>query len=261
MNGNGMALNRRWIQFPRTKKKASPHSSENMHGTCTIHCTGGFAGWECKYENNFINNFNRKIHLLDEIPATETTQRFIDYENAGMTFQADAKVQIPQNLKTGSLTFEALFSLPAGYKTGAGVLIGNYDNSSKEQINVEIYTNGKPRLYYKVKNKAYTINFTQDVRSDKRTHMAIVVDGKTGLLYLNGIIVESVDLPTTIPSVTNGYCIGGDNRTDNTQYFKGQIYGIAMFSDIRTQEEIAMDHILVPDGTESLLYAKYFAEE
>ena len=197
-----------------------------------------------------------------ETAALGAGERMIDYETeaAGRDFRAETKCEISETMETGPVTYEAVFSLPADYQARAGVLIGTYDNSSNDQINIEIYKNGIPRLYYKVNNNAYSISFTKDVRSDNRIHMAIVADGLTASLYLNGALAESVELPEKIPSVTEGYCIGGDNRTGNTQYFKGQVYAVNLFGDARTAEEIAMDRIMVARNADHLLFSKYFAE-
>ena len=63
------------------------------------------------------------------------------------------------------------------------------------------------------------------------------------------------------PKLTSGFCIGNDQRSDNAQYFKGTIYSVAMFSDVRTAKEIATDAITVTDDTEGLVYLKSFITE
>ena len=50
--------------------------------------------------------------------------------------------------------------------------------------------------------------------------------------------MQTVTLKTSLPKITSGFVIGGDNRKGNTQYFKGMIYAMNLFSDVRTSSEI-----------------------
>lgn len=50
---------------------------------------------------------------------------------------------------------------------------------------------------------------------------------------------------------TKAYTIGGDGRDGNTEYFKGNLRSVAVYSDIRTAEEIAAD--VDSPGTDSLI--------
>ena len=50
----------------------------------------------------------------------------------------------------------------------------------------------------------------------------------------------SITLPKA-SEYTHPLRIGGDYRNGNTNYFKGLIYSVALFSDIRTAEEIGTD--------------------
>jgi len=187
----------------------------------------------------------------------------IDYteSDAGLKLSSaeDAYV-VDEILSSKPKTFEASFFLPKSVKDRAGVLIGNYNNTSAEQINVEIYSNGLPRLYYKTNKKAYTYVFTTDVRSDSNTHLAITIDGLTATLYLNGVAKETIALEADIADALSNYKIGADSRASGTPYFKGTIYSVSIFDDVRTNEEIELDMIAVPSDSEGLLFSKYFAD-
>lgn len=186
----------------------------------------------------------------------------MDYtdSNAGKTFTvAEDVFSIDKTFDQTPRTFEATFRLPKSYTKRAGTIVGNYDGGSGEQINLEIYTNGTPRLYYKNSNgRAYTYLFTTDVRSDSITHLAITVEGSNALLYLNGELMETVAINSAYANSTQNFKIGADNRTSSPQYFKGTIYGVNLFGDVRTAEEIKLDRFLVPASADNLIFSKYF---
>ena len=198
-----------------------------------------------------------------EIIDDNTEVMVIDYSkpDAGINISSaeDAYV-IDKVLASNPKTFEASFYLPKSVSDRAGVLVGNYDNSTAEQINVEIYSNGNPRLYYKANNIAYTYLFTTDVRTGFNTHLAITIDGLTATLYINGVLKETITLKAELANATSNYKIGADNRVSSPPYFKGTIYSVTMFDDIRTPEEIALDAIMVPSDADGVLFSKYFAD-
>ena len=63
-----------------------------------------------------------------------------------------------------------------------------------------------------------------------------------------------------MPAVTDNFCVGGDNRPANEQYFQGELYGVHVFSDLRTAEEVAQDYRLVTADAEDVLYSAYYVE-
>ncbi len=201
------------------------------------------------------------VFVVSEI-RRDITQRVVDYTNAdGLTFNASEEPHdISDTLSSAPKTFEVTMQLPTSYYARAGVLVGNNDGVGSDLLNLEIYTNGCPRLWYKVSGGSYACQFTTDVRSDDMQHLAITIDGLTVSLYVNGVFAESVMLQKAIPSVTDNYCIGGDHRANNPQYFKGTIYAVHLFDDVRTAEEIARDAIMVTSDAEGLLYSQYFAD-
>ncbi len=197
-----------------------------------------------------------------EYVSSDEAGASIDFtrSGAGLKLSSVADVVSAGELTATPKTFEATFILPKSYTNRAGTLFGNYDGGTGEQINVEIYNNGKPRLYYKSNNKANTYLFATDVRSDSITHLAITVDGNTASLYLNGELKETVTISGTFASATSNFKIGADNRTENPQLFKGTIYGINIFGDVRSAEEIKLDRFIVTSSSQGLIYSKYFVD-
>ena len=197
-----------------------------------------------------------KLLSYRTVPKTDDTVSVKVFEDAaGLEAETlQGGVPVDTTFTSGPKTFEALIQLDKSYNQRAGILMGNYDKSTKDQINVEIYTYGKPRLFYQVNRAAYTYTFKTDIRSANMTHLAITVDGLTASLYLNGVLKETITLAAELPNVVSGYQIGSDNRTEKPQYFKGTIYSAAMFSDVRTAEEINLDRLMVTSDSDNLLY-------
>ncbi|MBO4860498.1 MAG: metallophosphoesterase [Clostridia bacterium] len=165
-----------------------------------------------------------------------------DPDTRGMYFTADALcttdiiVEMPK-------TFEAWVKVPEGYNERAGIILGNYEGTAA-CVNFEISTRGAPRIYFTDSNGRTTEQiFSCDVRTGDWAHVAIVNDSdNTKLLcYINGALAQTVSktMSCSVPEV--GYCIGGDRRSGNGQYFKGKISSVTVFSGVRTAEQIASD--------------------
>lgn len=200
-----------------------------------------------------------KILTISEYSKDFTAVSKKDYSNASgldttNLYRIDTLSSTPK-------TFEVTMQLSPTHSARAGTLIGNYDGSTADQINIEIYTNGQPRLYCKSGTTAYTYLFKTDIRSESLTHLAFTVNKLTASLYVNGVLTETVALTEAVPSAYNNYCIGGDNRSGNAQAFQGNIYAVNLFSDVRTSNEILFDAITVTEDVDNLLFSKYFLAE
>jgi len=166
-----------------------------------------------------------------------------------------------QPLTTLPMTFEAEIFFEAGLPTSlrGGAIWGNFANSESSCVNFEIGGAGHPRLYVidadgvKYDHTFYKIN----VYNGKWTHIAIVNDVENLELrcYVDGVLKEKITataLPTTISS-TRKVVLGGDQRKANAQYFKGKIRKFAIYSDVRTAEEIASDAVAEEFDTNSAI--------
>lgn len=161
-------------------------------------------------------------------------------------------------LSAAPKTYEAVVQLNPDYSDRAGVIIGNYTGGNEGQINIEVYNDGKLRFYYKTGGVGYTYLFKTDIRSLDPVHIAVTINGSRVNLYIDGVLKEAFTANPALPVVTNNFCVGGDNRAGNTQNFKGTIYSVNMFDDVRTAKEITLDAKLVTSDTEGLLYSKYY---
>ncbi len=207
-------------------------------------------------------NCSKLLQCIKSPHSTDIVEHIVFANKDGLHTDAQTGgYRIEDGLAGAPYTFEATIWLDRSYSQRAGVIMGNYDGSAADQINLEVYTNGKLRLYYKVNGVAYTYNFKTDIRSNIPIHIALTVDGLTAKLYINGKLTETATLTAELPAVKNNFVVGSDNRQGNAQYFKGTIYTACMFSDVRTAEEIAVDHYMVPGNTEDLVFAKSFLTE
>ena len=167
----------------------------------------------------------------------------LDPDARGTYFTADDIRRSGAPLPAMPATFEAVIKLPRGYNERGGVILGNYGTGSA-CVNFEVSSRGCPRIYY-VDNagKVNEYVFTCDVRTGDWAHLAIVNDAKSGRLicYIDGERTQIVSKKIVSDLPASEFCIGGDLRSGNAQYFKGKIARIALFSDVRTDEEIAAD--------------------
>ena len=201
-----------------------------------------------------------KILTVREIAKVGNS--YMDYSgHAGMKPSTEELFKLDNALATDARTYEMSFVLPTSTPDAlrGGVLFSNYDGGAGDQISIEIYTNGQARFWYKKGGVSSYALFAADVRSDSLTHLAFTVDGSDISLYINGVYSETITMQLALPSVTDNFCIGGDYRYENAQYFKGTIYSVNVFGDVRTAEEIAMDTLLVSSDEDDLLYSKYFS--
>ncbi len=175
----------------------------------------------------------------------------------GMSFTSDAKISVG-SLSSVPLTIEAIVQLPKDFAARSGIIFGNYDGSSNDQLNLEIFENGAPRLYVKKNGVVKNYLFNADIRSDSPVHMAITVSGNEAKLYINGVLVDTVVLDFELPTLTEGFKVGGDNREGNVQYFKGTIYGLGLYSNARSAEQIVEDCLMMDSDAEELLYLSYY---
>lgn len=207
---------------------------------------------------------------------------------SGVDFSTAGKYPIPQNFSSQAYTIEAAIQLPTTVTGRAGVIVGSYD-STNPAFNLEIYNGGKPRLFVMtVENgvtKKYDYVFNTDIRvvvpevdtnADPAEageenpsgnegvtaappvvkHLAITIEPGLAKLYVDGVLVETKELDEFVfPTVGRMLVLGGDNRTGNSQAFVGTIYSVSVFSDIRTEEEIASDLVWADENDQHCTFS------
>lgn len=166
--------------------------------------------------------------------------------NEGRTFTAEDTFVTGKTISTYPKTYEAVIKVPKSYTGRGGVIFGNYNMSS--HINFELSSYGKPRFY--ICGKSYVFEDV-DIRSDEYVHLAITIENidSSALTadlkcYVNGTLKSTI----TGAEISKDFSVaslalGGDLRSDNTQYFKGTMKYAAAYSYARSAEQIAADCI------------------
>ncbi len=178
----------------------------------------------------------------------------IGLSDLGSSFYAGEHNTVSKSFPAVPDTVEAWISFPSdmGASTRGGVILGNYRDGAKGIFNVEIYRNGNPRMYYIDPNGAVVDKIFNKVNvyTGAWIHLAVVRDSaaKKAHCYINGTLSQSVDLDVTSFAPSSSLVVGGDCRSNNVQYFKGQIRSVAVYADARTEAEIAGDKNAMGSG-------------
>ena len=163
--------------------------------------------------------------------------------NNGISFDADTTYMLSNPLNSIPLTIEASFMLSKDIIGRGGVIFSNY-GSNGDVLSLEIYTNGNPRLYYTNESgdEVGYIFDECDVRSDKVIHMVMTFneESKAVSVYLDGQLVQTITVSKNIIDgiAHENFFIGGDVRTNNTQYFKGSLLSFSVYSNAKSASEI-----------------------
>ena len=176
-------------------------------------------------------------------------------EGDGLTFKEDGIYKVIEAYEESPNTFEAWIKVGTNVTGRAGVIIGNYGHGTPN-VSFEIHSNGAPRLFITDENNNNSDYIFKNVRvnTGQWIHLSIVRDAtdKKVYCYVNGELKETkTDNYTGNPEVVRSMCVGGDLRTGNAQYFKGEIRSVAVYSNARTASEIATDK--TEYGTDELI--------
>ena len=178
-----------------------------------------------------------------------------DPDTRGMYFVSEDLYKTDSPITLIPKTFEAWVKLPQGYNDRAGVIFGNYEGKGA-CMSFEINTRGTPRLYCTDSSGKVTDQiFSCDIRTGDWAHLAIVndTDHSKVYCYINGELAQEVNKSYSCSVCDAVWCIGGDLRSGNVQYFKGKIASVTVFSDARSAAEIAADMNSVPLEDECLI--------
>lgn len=166
----------------------------------------------------------------------------------GVEPSSEERMVLEDHMETLPTTFEANFVLDSKDASAKGVLMGNYDNWHPN-VTYEIYEDGHPRVYYRDGNrKGIICLFDQvDVRQYADIHLAIVNDREAAELrcYVNGELKQTIKgkAPTSLYETKQKFAIGADYRSGMSQMFDGVIQSVAVWSDVRSAEEIRADYL------------------
>lgn len=163
----------------------------------------------------------------------------------GITFTSDLHT-VRDDITESPVSLEAVVKRASG--TGKeGFIVGNYRSTNYSAWCVSINASDEVRLYTLAKGKsAKEVKFSTDITGTTYKHIAVTYDGAYARLYVDGVQAEekaftaytSEELAWSTAALP--MVIGGDQRTNNTKYFNGEIKAVALYSDCRTADEIAI---------------------
>ncbi len=210
----------------------------------------------------------------------------------GETFSTEERLVMEDKLDTLPQTFDAVFELnvnTAKADESYGMLLSNHDYWHS-QVSYEIAANGNPQVTFWVnesvkdeqsvhgdKMKCTKLVFTfdkVDVRSYGETRLTIVHDREKAELrcYVNGELkqtltqeeiltkaqIEEGGVPAlTDFATTQNFVVGGNWMGSNGDCFRGILKELAIWSDVRSDEEIAADAEGELDTSDEALLAAY----
>lgn len=163
-------------------------------------------------------------------------------EYQGSSFSTSNVVEVCGVYSAVPKTVEAVISISPTYEGRAGVIFGNYDGKNP-CVNFEVHEGGCPRFYYSCNGEVQDVLFSTDVRSETFTHIAFTFSKTEVILYVDGVEKERESLTITeeITALSTPFCIGGDQRSANSQYFKGKIKSVCLYSSVKSPSEIKRD--------------------
>lgn len=192
-------------------------------------------------------------------------------QTQGLSFSAEERRVMTEKLTSFPSTVEAVIQLQAqtGVKTYGNIISNN--DFWNDSLTYRINASGNPEAVFGTRAvnkqgvryyKEYKYAFDKiNVCTGKKINLAIVADQehKQLLCYVDGELKQTLENVTHLTGdyvSANAYVIGGEWLGSNAAYFKGKMYGISIFSDIRTPEEITADSKAV-NLTDGELVASY----
>ena len=180
-------------------------------------------------------------------PSKDKAENGLIFLNQNYRLDLYETFEVPVNTFETWVRLETIFNSDAssGYITSSAQVNDKANIGAAPCAALEITTGGRPKLSLKDSSGQTDIIFNADIRSDEWVHLAITADYDAGYFYcyFNG---ELVDKQATggkqIPVTLRPYVVSGNYYNQQTPfYFQGDLAGITMFSDARTQEEIYND--------------------
>ena len=180
------------------------------------------------------------------------------------TFTASDRYTTSEVPEATARTFEAWISVST--RARAGIIVGNYygdgnyNGVSKASVNFELREGGNPSIWWKPTSSSasQSLRFSDvDVATGQKLHLAVTFSTTEVKCYVNGELKQTLtgDFADLAAEQMNNFAVGGDLRNGNIQNFKGNIYSVAVSSDVKSADQIAADMKSVDYTSDSLLFA------
>ncbi len=180
-------------------------------------------------------------------PAQDRAENGLIFLNQNYRLDLYETFEVPVSTFETWVRLESIFNsdASAGYITSSAQVNNKSDVGSSPCAMIEITTGGRPKLTFRDSSDQTNIIFNADIRSDNWVHLAITADYEAGYFYcyINGKLVDKqATNGKQIPATLRPYLVSGNYYNQETPfYFQGDLAGLTMFSDARTEEEIYND--------------------
>ena len=200
-------------------------------------------------------------------------------KNSGVTFSTEKVYTQSKKISKIPLTFEAVFSLEESdldtstmrsldrYSDYTETVLFSNDDTYETSVSFTITENGNPKIGLRPKDKyreSYNLLFDEvNAFSSTPVYLAITLDqtGGTASCYINGKLMQSLDnIPEEVQksfSTPCAYAVGGDLYNGNPNYFRGELYSLSIWSDIRSAAELKADFTFGVNTADKKLLASY----
>ena len=189
--------------------------------------------------------------------------------SAGLRFTSQDLYEMKTTLSKTPQSYEASFAITeAEAATGEGFIFSNHSAPQSGAIfNLRITSKGAPLLYLRQNGSAYNyyISFSKvNVATGNKVHLAVTTDGNQFYCYVDGVLKQTIARDATNTQFIDfNYAVKvkvrlGNQTIDDSKYFRGELYSLAMFSDVRTATEIASDMTTLDKNDSSLMVAYDF---
>ncbi len=207
-----------------------------------------------------------------DVSETESEELIIEDKSAngidlvtssgGLDFTADQYYISQDKFTVFPKTYEATIYFPEDMTSStAGVIFGNAGDSSINCTSFQIFNNGHPGFYIRGIGGSQNlgVEFAEvNVYNGKKTHLAVTVENGSYKCYVDGVLAQTINgaaFSDFSVDMDSQMFIAGDFRDGNIQYFKGIVYDVALYSDVRTASEIAADYQDMTYTDENLIAA------
>ncbi len=186
------------------------------------------------------------------------------YNSKGLTCNTDEQYILSRKHSSMPMTFEAVINVDQESLTGTTTILGS-DGNYDPAIVFSLNKYGQPRLAIRDEastsvQDVYVFN-NVNVATGEDVHLAITLDfaTKTISCYVDGKLAQKgTGLASIVPfEEKHNPIVGGDYKNGNKTFFPGKIKSLAVFSDVRTADEIKNDYSKSVDTADTALLVAY----
>lgn len=165
----------------------------------------------------------------------------------GLSPTSNTVYEIEHSLDAMPNTFESVVCIPADSTEYVGSIMSN-DDANNKSVSYSVNAEGNVVVGIRVLNNniAYYTFDEVDLRTGSKTHLAVTYNSTKNHLscYVNGELIQTIKSVIVeadfVPK--QNFVVGGDWSSLNHNYFHGTIYGVALWKDSRSSQEIKNDY-------------------